>query len=67
LEISGCDIGSPLRRHLILLLREFGRFEITPTPGKSMDRHVSRSIISSTIRETRTDEDSSTSAVRRGP
>jgi hypothetical protein len=40
---------------------------ITPTPGKSMYRHVSRSTISSTVRETSAEEDSATSAVGRGP
>jgi hypothetical protein len=40
---------------------------ITPTPGKSMYRHVSRSIISSTIKETRAEEYSTASAVGGGP
>jgi hypothetical protein len=40
---------------------------ITPTPGRSMYRHVSRSIISSTVRKARAEEDSATSAVGGGP
>jgi hypothetical protein len=40
---------------------------ITTTLGKSMYRHVSRSTISSTVRETRAEEDSATSVVERGP
>jgi hypothetical protein len=40
---------------------------ITPTPGRSIYRHVSRSIISSTVSETRAEEDPATSAVGGGP